>query len=78
MIHDSFGTHATACDELASATRAMFIALYDEDRLRELRDEVVGLLNNSGYDQLVEEVPPVPEFGSFDIESVRESDYFFA
>ena len=77
MIHDSFGTHATACDELASATREMFIALYDEDRLSALRDEVAGLLEKTDPD-LVAELPEVPTFGAFNINTVRDSDYFFA
>lgn len=77
MIHDSFGTHATACDELASATREMFIALYDEDRLSMLRDEVAELLGKT-HPKLVEELPPVPAYGEFNIATVRDSDYFFA
>lgn len=77
MIHDSFGTHATACDQLASATREMFIALYDVDRLSELRDEVIQLLEPVDP-SLIDELPEVPSFGEFDIHTVRESDYFFA
>ena len=77
MIHDSFGTHATACDELASATREMFIALYEMDRLSELRGEIAALLETTDED-LIQDLPLTPAFGMFDLRTVRESDYFFA
>lgn len=78
MIHDSFGTHATACDELAYATRAMFVALYDEDRLAAFHAETVRNLIASGAETLIDELPPVPTFGTFNVESVMDSAYFFA
>lgn len=85
MIHDSFGTHATACDELASATREMFIALYDSNvsgyaggRLGDLFYETIDNLGRAGYTDLIDEVPALPGFGDFNVEDVRESDYFFA
>jgi DNA-directed RNA polymerase len=77
MIHDSFGTHATSCDALASATREMFINLYSVDRLSEFRDMLADSLSLIDP-ELIGELPDVPSFGTFDIESVRESDYFFA
>lgn len=77
MIHDSFGTHATECDQLASATREMFVALYDEDRLRNLWLETIDLLGPVSP-ELIDELPCVPELGTFNIEDVRDSQYFFA
>ncbi len=78
MIHDSFGTHATACDELALATRLMFVALYEEDRLAALRDETAHLLETNGHEDLIPDLPTVPTYGSFNLADVLASDYFFA
>ena len=77
MIHDSFGTHATNCDALAAATREMFVTLYSEDRLTDLRNQTAKNLELVAP-ELVAELPDVPEFGTFDINTVRDSDYFFA
>lgn len=76
MIHDSFGTHATDCDALAQVTREMFVNLYDQDRLAILRNEVRRLLGDDT--ELLAELPAVPESGSFDINTVMDSEYFFA
>jgi len=75
MIHDSFGTHATGCDAMAFSLREMVVALYEQDRLSIFHDQITALL---GDDPLVDEMPQVPEYGSFDLETVRDSDYFFA
>ncbi|KKK70453.1 hypothetical protein LCGC14_2923840, partial [marine sediment metagenome] len=78
MIHDSFGTHATGCDLLAATARETFILLYDADRLAGFLEDIKDLLIKVKRPDLIEELPPVPEFGTFDIETVRDSDYFFA
>ncbi len=85
MIHDSFGTHATMCDELASMTREQFINLYDWNRtgygggrLADLFYETIENLGTAGFTHLIDELPGLPEFGQFDIQSVRDADYFFA
>jgi len=77
MIHDSFGTHAPNCDALVEAAREMFVALYSEDRLEDFKQDITELLFKD-CPKLIEELPTVPTFGTFDIESVRASDYFFA
>jgi DNA-directed RNA polymerase len=74
MIHDSFGTHATECDTMALVLREMFVRLYSEDRLAQFRADLAERLPPD----LVEKLPPVPEIGTFDLESVMESQYFFA
>jgi DNA-directed RNA polymerase len=74
MIHDSFGTHATGCDLMALVLRQMFVNLYSEDRLTQFRNALVERLP----EELAAELPPVPEMGTFDLESVLESQYFFA
>ena len=77
MVHDSFGTHATGCDLLAATARETFILLYDDDRLAGFLEDIKELLE-ADHPNLIKELPPVPEFGTFDIETVRDSDYFFA
>lgn len=76
MIHDSFGTHATQCDAMALVLRQMFVRLYSEDRLGEFRAALVERLKDRP--DLVEKLPPLPERGTFDLETVLESQYFFA
>ncbi|KKL65341.1 hypothetical protein LCGC14_2155970, partial [marine sediment metagenome] len=77
MIHDSFGTHATNCDALIVAARYTFESLYCVDRLWNFRLDILKRLIDDDP-KLIEELPEVPPFGTFDIESVRDSDYFFA
>lgn len=74
VVHDSFGTHATQCDELALMLREMFVRLYSENRLEQFRAELAARLPPDAAETL----PQVPEMGTFDLESVRESQYFFA
>jgi DNA-directed RNA polymerase len=74
LIHDSFGTHAARTDLLAEILRAQFVRLYTPDRLAEFRSRVAGRLPA----EVAAKLPPVPEKGSFDIEEVRRSQYFFA
>ena len=39
-------------------------------------EDIKALLEE--HPKLLAQLPPVPDFGTFDIESVRDSDYFFA
>lgn len=76
MIHDSFGTHATGCDAMAYSLREMMVTLYDTDRLAEFRQAIVDALGDD--QELIDELPAVPAYGTFDVSTVRDSDYFFA
>ena len=69
MVHDCYSTHACDVPKLASATREAFIQLYDGV-------DVAGQL----YTEFsrVTEVPAPPPQGTFDIQQVRESLYFFS
>jgi len=68
MVHDSYGTHACDIPKLAAATREAFIALYDG------RD-----VSHQLYEQFAAqaEVPMPPAQGTFDVQQVRDSKYFF-
>lgn len=71
MIHDSFAVHACDVDELHYAIRDEFINLYSEDRL--------DLLEQAWRDQYPElEIERRPDMGTFNIEEVRDADFFFA
>ncbi|HUF73746.1 MAG TPA: DNA-directed RNA polymerase [Gammaproteobacteria bacterium] len=74
MVHDSFGTHATECDVMETVLRDAFVRLYEEDRLEEFRAALLERIP----EELHAKVPPVPEKGTFDLEAVCESPYFFA
>lgn len=69
VIHDSFGTHASNSEALSRITREQFVRMYTEhDPIQELYERYYH----------VDGIKPPPEKGSFDINEVLKSDYFFA
>lgn len=77
VIHDSFGTHACDTDKLHTIIREAFVTQYTPDLLSVLRDEVIAQLEP--FDpEAVAEIPPVPAFGTLDLEAIRSSDFLFA
>ena len=70
MIHDSFGTHACDVDTLGLVLREEFIKLYSIDILGEFRKTVI--------EQTGEDPGEPPSKGTFDLNLVRDSKYFFA
>lgn len=74
MIHDSFGTHACDTDKLHACIREAFIQQYSENLLGKFREEMEEQLP----DELLAEIPPLPEFGTLDLAVIRDSRYFFA
>jgi DNA-directed RNA polymerase len=74
MIHDSFGVHACDVDELHFVIRDEFINMYSVDRLMQFKLSVQSRLKEAQRD----EVPDPPEAGDYDIEEVRDADFFFA
>lgn len=71
MIHDSFGTHARHTTRLARILREQFVEIYQHDWIGNLYLELRGKHPNV-------EIPDVPETGSFDIDQVLESAFFFS
>lgn len=63
-IHDSIGTHAGDVTQLHKHIRESFINLYTEDVLDSFRDQVGSTVD-------------LPEYGSFDLNHVRDSEFFF-
>lgn len=74
MIHDSFGTHAGAIDELGYILRVKFIEQYTPDVLAEFRKEIAAQLPP----KLSAQLPPELQRGTLDLDSIMESEYFFA
>lgn len=69
MVHDCYATHACDVPLLASATREAFIAMYDGI---DVADDLYRQFS------LVTEVPEPPAKGTLDIQTVRDSRYFFS
>jgi DNA-directed RNA polymerase len=78
MIHDSYGVHACDTGTLANNLRVAFVEQYSGDVLAKFRDEIVSQLQSSGADKLVAKMPPLPKYGTLDLNVVLDSEYFFA
>ena len=70
MIHDSFATHSNNCETLASSLRDSFTDMFTKDILANLREE---WQNNSDA-----QLPELPSYGNFDVNTLRASKYFFS
>jgi len=70
MVHDSYGTHSTKCDELAATLRHSYAELFTEDLLLNFMWQVAH--------QTKEKLSNPPERGTLSPDDVRKSDYFFA
>jgi DNA-directed RNA polymerase len=69
FIHDSFGTHACDIDELGEILRNEFIAMHSNNLMKQFVD--FAKINDL-------DMPPFPSQGKLDLESVRNSAYFFS
>jgi DNA-directed RNA polymerase len=70
FIHDSFGVLAPYVDKLRTITKEEFYKIHEENQLQKFKQEIEDTFNVT--------LPEVPTGGEFDVESVLESDYFFA
>ena len=78
MIHDSYGVHACDTGALANNLRVAFVEQYSGDVLAKFRDEIIEQLVASGAEKLVAKMPPLPAYGTLDLNVVLDSKYFFA
>lgn len=69
-VHDSFWTHAGDVDEMNRILREKFVELYNMPILENLLESF-----QRRHPDLV--FPPLPERGSFDLNEVEKSPYFF-
>ena len=70
FVHDDYGTHAADTPVLAKQLREAFVEVYREDVLERIWKEAQALVSV--------EIPRPPRKGTFDIEKVLQSKYFFA
>jgi DNA-directed RNA polymerase len=70
MVHDSYATHCSKCDELGGILRQQFAKIFQTDLLLKFREEVST--------QTDKELPELPPYGSLDPNELLGSDYFFA
>lgn len=75
MIHDSYGTHAPYVHQMAASLRHAFVDIFSKDQLTNLRDQWVKQLEGV---EGAEVLPTVPEMGELDIQSLHDSEFFFA
>jgi DNA-directed RNA polymerase len=74
MIHDSYGTLAADCPKMAEILREEFIKMYSQRNLLEdFKIEIASKLP----EEIAQEIPDPPRQGSFDLETIKESMYFF-
>lgn len=71
MVHDSFSTHACNAGILAGCLREAVVEIFDNDVLKDIRDQIQIMLPDH-------QLPELPEYGNLDPNVVRDSDYFFA
>ena len=74
VIHDSFGTHAADTDTLSELLRDTFVKQYSGNILMDFYHELREQLSEELQDQL----PLPPRFGSLDLEEIRGASYAFA
>jgi len=74
MIHDSFGCHAADTTAMNRILREEFIKMYSDNFLQDFHEQVKRQLPG----KFVGKLPNPPGQGRLELESVRESEYFFA
>ena len=70
-VHDSYWTHAGDVDAMNASLRDQFVRLYSLPLLEDLRSSLI--MRFPGV-----ELPELPPRGDLNLESVRESQFFFA
>jgi len=70
MLHDSYGCHANYVDLMRNCLREEFLKIHSENLLEKFRGEVEK--------QLGVKLPDPPKRGELELETVLESEYFFA
>lgn len=71
-VHDSFGVHAADMDRFLEIIKDTFVSIYSQPVLHDLYVE----FQRQAPEGVV--IPEPPELGDFDIELVRQSEFFFA
>jgi len=70
-VHDSYGTHATKCDDLSRILRDVFVNMFDVDLLSDWSKQLSDQHPDISF-------PSPPEFGDAKITKIHDSTYFFS
>jgi DNA-directed RNA polymerase len=70
-VHDSYWCHPSDIDRMNAILREQFVKLHGSPLIENLRENF-----ESRYPK--ERFPTVPKQGTFDLENVKESTYFFS
>jgi len=74
FVHDSYGSHAGAAEDLRDCLRQAFVDQYSGEVLADFRAQLVEQLPP----ELAEKLPELPPMGTLDLTGVLTSEYFFA
>lgn len=74
MVHDSYGVLAADMDQLYVGLRQAFVDIYQHDVLEEFYNAATACLSEEDKAK----IPAAPPKGTFNLESVKDSKYFFA
>lgn len=74
MVHDAYGTLAADMEQLGVGLRQAFVDTYQNDVMTNFFKEATSVLS----DKELEAIPKQPIKGTFQLESVKQSKYFFA
>ena len=71
MVHDSYGTHATKCDDLSRILRDVFVNMFEVDLLSDWSKQLSVQHPDISF-------PAPPAFGEAKITKIHDSTYFFS
>jgi DNA-directed RNA polymerase len=71
-VHDCYGVLAPDTEISAKLLREAFCEIYSKPVLENWTEDVLALIDKNKY-----ELPELPDFGSLDIQGIKESKYFF-
>jgi len=72
MIHDSYGVPAADASYMAESLREVFIGIFEDDQLHRFREQQLLRLPPGT------ELPDLPTYGTYNVQDLRDADYFFA
>lgn len=71
MVHDAYGVHAADTELSARLLREVFVDMYSENQLEKFKESVTKF-------SATEIKEPLPKQGTLDIDSILDSQFFFA
>lgn len=78
MVHDSYATHAADMEELSDILRDEFVKMYTDDKPLETLTRCLKALKTPEKKPKKRKKAQELKIGDFDIDQVKEADYFFS